>query len=297
MNTGLLDIRQDYIFKLVFSDENNKDVLIALLNAILKGEPHIYDITIQNPETPKLSANNRWMFLDIKAKIDDNQYVNIEIQAQNTIDLIDRGIQYLARMLVENDKRLQENKEITDSRWKYTYPKVIGIWILGSKLSHDYGAPVNEAVMTFKPNEMRSYQIVSDKIRLFTIELPKFNPKKRRHKDLLDDWMAFFNNPMDEEALENYEIHKALESLQYLSADKKVREEFDWRNDSLLYELSLANTSREEGEKIGEARGRAEGEKNAKIETARNLLNMNLSIDQISQATGLSIEEVDSLKQ
>ena len=253
MNTGLLDIKQDYIFKLVFGDERNKDILIALLNAILKKEPYVQDITIQNPEMPKLSANNRWMYLDIKAKIGDEEYVNIEIQAQNTIDLIDRGIQYLARMLVANANRpeLGELDEpIIKSRWNYTYPKVIGIWILGERLSKDYGPAVNEAVMTFKPTEMRDYQIVSDKIRLFTIELPKFNPKTQARRDMLDNWMAFFNNPMDEESLENEEIHRALESLQYLSANEKVREIYETRNDAILYELSLANTSREEGERI-----------------------------------------------
>ena len=36
MNTALLDIKQDYIFKLVFANDSSKDVLIAFLNAILK---------------------------------------------------------------------------------------------------------------------------------------------------------------------------------------------------------------------------------------------------------------------
>lgn len=285
MDTGLLDIKQDYIFKLVFADERNKDVLIAFLNAILKGEPHVYDITIQNPEMPKLSANNRWMYLDIKAKIGGNQYVNIEVQAQNTIDLIDRGIQYLGRMLVANAKRPDD--EAKKSKWMYTYPKVIGIWVLGDRLSKDYGSPVNEAVMTFKPNEMRSYQIVSDKIRLFTIELPKFNPKKRKHKDMLDDWMAFFNNPMDEEALENHEIRKALEALQYLSADEKVREAYDSRNDAILYEIALANAS--------EARGIEKGEHKKAIETAKNFLAMGLTVEQVAEGTGLTITDIEAL--
>lgn len=133
MNTALLDIKQDYIFKLVFANDSNKDVLIAFLNAILKGEPHICDVTIQNPEMPKLSANNRWMYLDIKAKIDEEQYVNIEVQAQNAIDLIDRGIQYLGRMLVANAKR-PDDEVSRKLKWMYTYPKVIEIWGLGDKL-------------------------------------------------------------------------------------------------------------------------------------------------------------------
>ena len=90
-------------------------------------------VTIQNPEMPKLSANNRWMYLDIKAKIDEEQYVNIEVQAQNAIDLIDRGIQYLGRMLVANAKR-PDDEVSRKLKWMYTYPKVIEIWVLGDKL-------------------------------------------------------------------------------------------------------------------------------------------------------------------
>ena len=297
--TNLLDVRQDYIFKLIFADERNKDVLIALLNAILKDNPHVYDITIQNPEMPKIFSNSKWMYLDIKAKIGDDQYVNIEVQTQNTLDLIDRGIQYLSRMLVANARRPQDVGKADSNSWNYSYPKVIGIWILTAKLSKDYGTPVNEAVMTFKPNEMRSYQIVSDKIRLFTIELPKFNPKKRHHKDMLDNWMAFFNNPMDEEALKNHEIRKALESLQYLSADEKVREQYDSRNDAILGEMSLINASRKEGEKIGIEKGRAEERAKAKaekIESARKMLSKGLEIQDIADFTGLSLTEIEALK-
>ena len=50
----LLNIQQDYIFKLVFGAERNKKVLISLLNAILKGDPQIRDIRILNPEIPKI---------------------------------------------------------------------------------------------------------------------------------------------------------------------------------------------------------------------------------------------------
>ena len=314
MNTGLLDIRQDYIFKLVFADERNKDILIAFLNAILKGEPHIYDLTIQNPEMPKISKNNRWMYLDIKAKIDDNQYVNIEMQARNTVDLIDRGIQYLGRMLVAHSNRLQPDEQPEQSKWDYAYPKVIGIWVLGERLSKDYGTPVNEALMTFKPNELRSFQIISDKVRLFTIELPKFNPKKPRHKDMLANWMAFFNNPMDEEALKNYEIHKALEALQYLSADKKIRAAYEARNDAILNEVSPANSSWragekvgiekgekigiEKGEKIGIEKGKAEEREKAhqeKIERAKKMLADSLPIDLVAKYSGLSLEELQNL--
>ena len=41
--------------------------------------------------------------------------------------------------------------------------------------------------------------------------------------------------------------------------------------------------------------GRIQGSYDTKIETAKKLLAMNLSIEQIAQATGLSIEEIAKL--
>ena len=41
---------------------------------------------------------------------------------------------------------------------------------------------------------------------------------------------------------------------------------------------------------------REEGALQKAIETAKNLLSMQLSIEQIAQATGLSVEEIEQLK-
>ena len=61
--------------------------------------------------------------------------------------------------------------------------------------------------------------------------------------------------------------------------------------------------AREEGIKygisIGEERGRNEGISiglsQAKIETAKNALAMNLSMEQVATLTGLSVEEIEKL--
>ncbi len=45
----------------------------------------------------------------------------------------------------------------------------------------------------------------------------------------------------------------------------------------------------------GRAEGRAEGKKAGFLETAKNLLKLGLSLDKISEATTLSIEEIKAL--
>ena len=57
---------------------------------------------------------------------------------------------------------------------------------------------------------------------------------------------------------------------------------------------------RTEGMKLGEAKGiqlgRTEGMKLGRTETARNLLRMGMEFRLIAEATGLSLEEISSLK-
>ena len=53
---------------------------------------------------------------------------------------------------------------------------------------------------------------------------------------------------------------------------------------------------REEGEKVGLEKGLVEGEKKAKIESARKMLIDGLPIDMVAKYSGLSLEEVEDLK-
>ena len=51
----------------------------------------------------------------------------------------------------------------------------------------------------------------------------------------------------------------------------------------------------EEGKELGIAIGEARGEKHAKLEAARNLINLGVSLDIIAQAQGLPLETVQKL--
>lgn len=74
-----MDPKSDYIFKLIFADEQNKGVLISLLNTVLKDKPRVYDVTLLSPEMPKLGKDKHRIFLDMKAKIGNDEYVDIEV--------------------------------------------------------------------------------------------------------------------------------------------------------------------------------------------------------------------------
>lgn len=50
------------------------------------------------------------------------------------------------------------------------------------------------------------------------------------------------------------------------------------------------------GFRLGKEEGRAEGEKNKQLEIAKKLLDLEISIEQIVEATGLTEEEINSIK-
>jgi len=52
----------------------------------------------------------------------------------------------------------------------------------------------------------------------------------------------------------------------------------------------------QEGIEKGKLEGKIEGEKQKAIEIAKNLMKLNLSLSDISKATGLSIDEIEKIK-
>ena len=77
----------------------------------------------------------------------------------------------------------------------------------------------------------------------------------------------------------------------------KINEIF--RSDYMMDALPLHDARKvglREGMALGEAKGLLAGERNAKFATAKNFLKKNISAEIIAECTGLSLEEVNSLK-
>lgn len=299
--TTLLDIQSDYIFKRVFGVEKNKKLLISLINSILKGNPTVTDLEIRNTEISKIVKNNLTIYLDIKAEINPQEFVDIEIQVRNTGEIMERAVQYLAEILTLNCRKLTDKEKEAGQRQTYKYPKVIGIWIMGENVT-DRKDAVNEACVAFPPTERDEYQIITDKLRIFFVELQKFHPKHIDRKNMLDVWMAFLKNPLNDDIQDVPEVKEALDTLKEISADKDEREIYYLRQHTEFGYISEKNVAvqkaKAEGEQLGAERERkkAEKEKKAeKIESAKKMLSKGLSIEDISDFTDLSLEEVKKL--
>ena len=84
----------------------------------------------------------------------------------------------------------------------------------------------------------------------------------------------------------------------YLDEQERKRYEAAWgyESDRLSMISEPERKGLERGKSLGFAEGEARGFRQAKLETAKNLLHFGLSVENIAQATGLSKAEVEALK-
>ena len=103
---------------------------------------------------------------------------------------------------------------------------------------------------------------------------------------------------------ENKNIKKAIDELEQVSGNARLRRIAELKEKYIRDEQTSIEYAQDEGFKLGEAKGKAigraegklEGKNERNIEIAKNLLKQNVAIDIISNATGLSIAEIETLK-
>ena len=90
----------------------------------------------------------------------------------------------------------------------------------------------------------------------------------------------------------NKTIKSALDDMEYLTGDAEIKRLAELRESSRIDKWFAMSYGRKQGEKIGEKKE----ENKAKKETAKKLLEMNVAMDIIIKATGLTQEEIEKIK-
>ena len=294
----LLDPKLDAIFQILFS-KANPEIVKSFLSTIL-------DVPITNLEnnTVDLDLNkilertypeDKIGVLDVRISINDEIEIDLEMQMAHKDMLIERILWYWAKLYSEQLKVSDKYKKLK---------KTLEILIINDKIPELKNIPKPCTRWQIREHEIFS-EILTDKLEIIIIELPKVEQAylKDKHNKLLQ-WMMFLLNP---ESLEvsnimekNEDIKVATQGLQKISKDKVARRiaelRFKARMDEIDNRLTGERIGREQGERIG----REKAEKEFEEKTAQNLkniinkmFNLGLPINQISEITGLSIEEIE----
>ena len=257
----ILPLSNDYVFKRIFSKGGNERILKSLLEAIL--EIKIQKIEIKNPEIPKESLKEKLSILDIKAEINDNIMLDIEMQVGNTTAIDKRLVVYSSK-LVAGDIKVSE---------KYPDAKNTIVICITTDNILKRNAYLSIAKLKFEKTQEKRYaemgyekedEYLTDMISYYIIELTKFKENKPRTGDLLEKWLLVIGG--DEEMMkkckkEEGEIKEAIEQLEEMSADEKEREIYEIRERSRLVYNTEMYEARRKGLEEGKERGKRIGEK------------------------------------
>lgn len=281
--------RVDIAFKKIFGVEENKDLLISLINSIVSAEDQVSEITLLNPYNPKSFQSDKLSILDIKAKGIDGKRFNIEIQITDEADYNKRALYYWAKLYTEQLKEADDYSNLA---------KAIGIHILNFTSIPETDKYHNVFHIVEKDNGFRYFK----DLELHTIELGKFAASVSNEvsdviakiKTSLDIWVAFLTkyNLLDKDNLpksfESSGLKKALNVLEVMNFNAAEREEYE----NHLKWLQIQTNTVKNYELKGWEKGLAEGEARGIEKIALNMLKAQKNMDEIVLLTGLSSEKI-----
>ena len=278
--------RNDRTFKEVFLKPDNSDLLKALLEFILKIK--IDELEIKKTEL--LSGN-----VNVKDKRVDaivhtgNKKIEIEINSQNKDYLHTRSTAYICNIYQSNASVGDTYNEDTD------IIQVNLTWGLGRN-----------------NDEMKIYKIMNEKGELYVknfiiyeINMDYYDKiwyskneeeiKKNQYMIMLDlDKKELKSMPKDKI------VDKYITNVTIVNDDPEFQKYMSEEEDKRKIQNSLLSEAKEEGISQGYTSGIndgiSKGVSQEKINIAKNLLSMNMPIEDISKATGLSINEIKGLK-
>ncbi len=277
-----LKVKNDFIFQKIFGQNEHKEILISFLNAVLalEAEQKLTDIEIiENTRLKKNHIDDKLGVLDIRAKAITGEQFNIEVQLINQYNMDQRTLFYWSKLFSEQLKEGQPfqslKKTITINILDFSYIKVEHY----HSVFHLWEDFHKECKLT-------------DILEIHFLELPKFRKARPDLSKPLDRWLIFIeDSPKEvrEMAMNNDPvIAKAEELLERLGSLDEVKRYYEAREMAIHDEVTRITGAKAEGEVEGILKG--------KIETAQNLLSMGMSIQDIAAATGLTMEQIEQLK-
>lgn len=308
--------RVDIAFKKIFGVEENKDILISLLNAIVCTDDQIDDVELLNPYNERNFKGDKLSILDIKARNKHTQtYFLIEMQIAREIDYHKRSLYSWARLYAN---QLGTNQQYSELR------KTIAVHILNFTFI-DYEkqkgwekADPSKYHHRFLLTDVETRLHIHTDIEIHTLELSKFAGAKADNADtilstvktMLDAWLAVLTHHelLDAKtlpkALNTPEIRKALNVMETINFTAIERDMYEAHLDFLRMEYGAFEASFQDGVKKGLEKGLEKGLKKGlkkgreerEHEIARNFLLDGSKPELVAKNTGLDLDIVKKIQ-
>ncbi len=297
-----LDVRTDFAFKKVFGSEGSKAILLSFLNAFdfFDGRHTITDLTIIDPyQAPKI-LGMKDSYVDVKAKLDNDASVIIEMQVLN--------MQGMEQRVLFNAAKAYSTQLLKGESY-YLLNPVIALTITDFVMFDD--SPDYKSVFRLLEKE-RLTQYCGD-IELVFIELPKFNKDEANLKNITERWLYFIKNAGSLASVpatlgESPELTQAFEIANTAGLSAEEEEAQHRRLDFIALQrgsIELAmqkgleqgleqgrEQGREEGMEEGLEKGVIKGREQTQLDIAQRLLATGMPPRQVADIMGIAIERL-----
>ena len=318
-----ISLLTDFGFKRIFGTKPNKDLLINFLNSLFDGFQVIKDVKYLNSEHVGDVFAERKAIFDVYCENERGEKFIVEMQNAYQKYFKDRSLFYSTFPIREQAPKGAE--------WNFQLEHVYTVALLNFDLEEE-AFDKNDINHDVGLLDKKTLKVFNDKLSFKYVEIAKFNKTEEELDTLYDKWLYVLKNlsRLDErpaalkekvftKLFEEAEIAKftPTELKEYedsLKAYRDVKNSIDTalekgREEGLAKGLEKGmakglEKGREEGmakgmEKglaKGLEKGREEGMEKEKLSTARRLLSMGLSEEQVSTATELPLEEIQKLR-
>lgn len=270
----------DFIFKKIFGEKGNEDILIAFINAVLKRtkKEQIVEVEIiDNKQLTKELILDKTGIIDVRAKTSKGENIDIEVQLTDQGNMDKRTLFYWGKMYLENIKQGQDYASLE---------KVITINILDFEF---LGTESYQSSFHLWEDIEKDYML-TDVVEIHFLELPKFRKKKDKdyRENAIERWLMFLEKDTPETTLKELmsldtAIEKAEQKIEYLSSDEETMRIYYERERSLHERANMISSAEERGDL-----------NRAKI-AIRNMLSKGMSKELISEMLEVSIELVEEV--
>jgi len=260
----------DWIFKRIFGDKRYIHHLKGFLSALLSfDKDELTEVVIQNPFTAQDTPDDKFGILDVSVTTASGNQVNLEVQVSPQPDLGDRLVFYVSNLAARQEIAGKPYGEMAQS---------ISICILDHVMSDD----IDDYHLIYRLHDIAHGKCLSDKIEVHILELPKLPEKD---SDPLWSWLSYFKSRTEEDlevaAAQSKEVELVVTTFKKLTADQlEMQRLYD-------YEKKQRDIASERWHALH----------NAAVETAKRLLIMGISPEQVAKGTELDLKEVNKLAQ
>ena len=285
-----ISLLTDFGFKRIFGTKPNKDLLIDFLNSLFNGEQVVKDVTFLNSEHVGDVHTDRKAIFDVYCENEKGEKFIVEMQNAYQTYFKDRSLYYATFPIREQAQK--------GEGWNYKLKHVYVVALLNYDMSDPAFSDdtINHDIGLL---DKQTHRVFNDKLTFKYVEISKFNKRIEELKTNYDKWIYVLQNlsRLDRQPryLQTEVFSRLFNQAEIARFSKTELREYE---DSLKAYRDMKNSldnAEEKGIAKGLAKGRAEGKKDKAVEIAKKLLEMDMPIDAIMKATGLSQEEITKL--